>query len=428
MRTRTDRLMTPAATAAGSLDPLDLTVAQADLARALRLVGRAVPARGATPATGHVLLDATPGRLTLTTTDLTLALMTAVVAEVARPGRALLPAGLLGDYAASLPGGPVRLTAEPERGRVRARSGRASAGFAALAATDFPAPPAPDPATGPFLDAAALRQAFARVTPAAARDEAHPVLGAVHLTLDVAALTLTATDGCRLASARVSITADSGVAWQALLPARAAQEAIRLLGEAETMRVMFPPGERGLWLVAGASGLYTRLVEGAFPDTAGLVPPTWRTRVTVAGAALRDALRQADLFGQDAPGPRPVVLATAPGRLAVGAWGGERGEIHSELPAELEGAPGMVVLDTRLVVDLLAGARAARLTLRWAGPEGAVVVREAGEGTAPDEPVDGDLWLVMPLREPRLLRRQADADEAARVETQLITPGAEAAA
>lgn len=144
MRTRPDRTAT-AAPAAGSLDPLDPTVEQADLAHALRLVGRAVPARSATPDMGHVLLDATSGRLTLTATDLTLGLLPAVVAEVNQPGRALLPAGLLGHYAASLPSGPLGLTAEPDRGRVRARGGRASVGFPALAATGFPAPPAPRP-------------------------------------------------------------------------------------------------------------------------------------------------------------------------------------------------------------------------------------------------------------------------------------------
>ncbi len=42
------------------LVPLDLTVEQRNLDRALRLVDRAVPARTTLPALGHVLLNATP--------------------------------------------------------------------------------------------------------------------------------------------------------------------------------------------------------------------------------------------------------------------------------------------------------------------------------------------------------------------------------
>src|SRR5689334_18985533 len=100
----------------GPIPALDLTVEQADLARALRLVGRAATTRSPMPALDHALLDATPGRLTLAATDLTLRLVTAIPADVAAPGRLTLPARLLGDYVAQLPAGPVRLVGDPRSG------------------------------------------------------------------------------------------------------------------------------------------------------------------------------------------------------------------------------------------------------------------------------------------------------------------------
>ena len=51
---------------------MDICVEQADLARALRLVGRAVPIRPTSPALAGILLEATLGRLTLSATDLAL--------------------------------------------------------------------------------------------------------------------------------------------------------------------------------------------------------------------------------------------------------------------------------------------------------------------------------------------------------------------
>ena len=101
-------------------DALELAVQQADLARALRLVGRAVPARAALPALHHVLLDATPGRLTLTATDLALGLMAALPAAVARP----LARGVTVSAAVYPAGGPPEL---PRRWR-RSRSPRAGTG------------------------------------------------------------------------------------------------------------------------------------------------------------------------------------------------------------------------------------------------------------------------------------------------------------
>ncbi|HEX5502459.1 MAG TPA: DNA polymerase III subunit beta [Thermomicrobiales bacterium] len=387
---------------------MDLCVAQADLARALRLVARAAPARPPTPALGHVLLDATPGRLTLTCTDSTLGLMAAVAADVARPGRAALPARLLEDYAAQLPAGMLRLTGEPDRGRVRAGCGRATASLATTDAAAFPAPPAPDMATARDIDAPALRRALARVLPAAARDDTRPVLGAVLLALDEAGSALAAADGFRLARAR--LPGLPGTPRELLVPARAAAEAARLLAAAETARLVVLHAGRGLWLVAGAAGLYTRLVQGRFPDTAALVPATWRTRVTVARAALRAALQQAALFGADPMGARAVVLVAAPGCLGVAAAEAATGEVRSDLPAELAGAPGAIALDAHLLLDLLAGAEAPRLTLSWSGPAGALVVREA-------DAADGDLWLLMPLHDPALLAHRIAVATPARADT-----------
>ena len=396
----------PPATPAGPIDPLDLTVEQADLARALRIVGRAVPARASLPTLDHAVLEATPGRLTLSATDLTISLLTAIPADVATPGRLTLPARLLGDYASQLPTGPVRLMAEPTSGRVRVGAARASARLAATDASAAPAVPPPDMATALTLDASSLRRALAAVVPAASRDESRSVLRAVRVALDAGGLGLAAADGFRLA--RVRLPADSGETRELLIPARALAEAARLLADAEVARLVAPPDGRGVWLVAGASGLYARLLEGPFPDTAGLVPARWRTRVTVERAALQGALQRADLFHREETGNRPVALAAGAGSLRVAARVPEVGEVESEIAADLAGAPGTIVVDTRLLADFLAAAGAARLTLSWDGPAGALVVRGVDEEPGATDEAAGDVWLVMPLHQPQLVQRGDD--------------------
>ena len=388
---------------------MDLCVEQADLARALRLVERAVPDRPNTPALGGILVVATPGKLTLAATDLALTLLAAVPAAVDQPGRALLPAQLLAGYIADLPATVVRLTSEPERSRVRARCGRAVATVAALDPAGFPTVPPPDLTLASELDARNLRHALAPVIPAAARDDSRPVLAAVLFSFGADGSMLAAADGFRLAYTRLAVTAGPRVA---LMPVRAAIEAVRLCGEADSVQLVVQPDGQGLWFVAGAAGLHTRVVAGRFPDVAALLPATWHTRVTVERIALRAALRHAALFGPDSLDARPVVLSATPGWLRLGAWGVERGEVQSALPADLAGAPGMTALDTRLLVDLLAGAESDRLTLTWDGPTGAVVIQEVAAAPTTTAPDAGTLWLVMPLQEPALLRRQAAAEAA----------------
>jgi hypothetical protein len=61
------------------------------------------------------------------------------------------------------------------------------------------------------------------------------------------------------------------------------------------------------------------------------------------------------------------------------------------------------VLNSRLLVDLLETVDAQQIELTWASPQSPVVVREIGRAVA------SDLALLMPLHDPALIRRQAEA-------------------
>ena len=378
---------------------MDLTVDQSTFSRALRLIARVAPARATLPILQMALLHCEQGHLTLTSTDGDLGVSTRLAADVAAPGRTTLPARLLDDYVGQLPAEPVRLTLDTEQRRVRVSCGRFAANVATMEADDFPTFPAADAGTALDLDAGRLREAIERVAFAAARDESRPVLSAVLFAFGPDGLTLAAADGFRLARARLPEAA--AAPQQLLVPARAATEFGRLLADAEAARLLRTPDGRGVYLAARETTLFTRLIEGRFPDIDRVIPREWRTRAVVETASFRQAVRVAGLFGGGEA--RPVVLEAAPDRLRLHARGDETGEAESELPATVEGDPQAVALNTRLLTDLLDVARRPQLEMSWTTPQTPVVVREAGQ------PDSADLSVMMPLFDPALVRRQAHA-------------------
>ena len=378
---------------------MDLTVDQSTFSRALRLIARVAPARATLPILQMALLTVEQGRLTLMSTDGGLGVSVRLAAEVAAPGRTTLPARLLDDYVGQLPALPVRLTLDSERRRVRVSAGRFAANVATMEADDFPAFPAADDGTALDLDAERLREAIERVAFAVARDESRPALAAVLFDFGPDGLTLAAADGFRLARARLPEAAASPE--QLLVPARAVTEFGRLLADAQAARLLRTPDGCGVYLAVKETVLFTRLVEGRFPDVDRVIPREWRTRVVVETAGFRQAVRVAGLFGGGEA--RPVVLDAAPDRLRLHARGDGTGEAESELPATVEGEPQAVVLNTRLLSDLLDSARRPQLELSWTTPQSPVVVRDAGQ------PDSADLSVVMPLFDPALIRRQAEA-------------------
>jgi len=377
---------------------MDVTIEQSSLARALRAVGRIVPTRATLSVLQAAVLAARDGRLTLRATDIELALTTSIPADVAVPGETALPARLLAEYVTQLPTGPVRLTLEPERGRVRVTAARFVARVATLDPSEFPTFPAVADDRAIDLDATTFRAALGRVTFAAARDESRPVLAAVLFAFGAEGLTLAAADGFRLA--RVHLAGLVAAEQRLLVPARAVAEFVRLLEGTEGVRFVPAADGRGVALRTGETTLYTRLIEGTYPDIERVIPRECATRVIVDAASFRQAVRVSGLFGSgDA---RPAVVEAGPDRLHLRARGDETGDAESDLPATIHGEPRAVALNTRLLTDLLDVVEDGQLEISWNSPQTPVRVREAGHAA------DSAVWVVMPLHDPALTRAAGD--------------------
>ena len=378
---------------------MDVVIDQPALGRALRLASRITSARGAAPILQTVVLKTEAARLSLTATDTQLGVTVGLAAESEKSGEVAIPARLLTDYVAHVPAEPIRLALEGAGKRLRATCGRFTATFATVDCGDFPRLPGVDETTAVDFDAGAFRDAIDRVAFAAARDETRPVLMAVLLEFGREAVSLAATDGFRLA--RASLPSAAGSAGQLLVPARALPEFARLVSGAKTARLARLPENRGLSLVVQDTQLYTRLIEGSFPDIDRVIPGEWRTRLTVETTALRQAVRVAGLFGEGET--HPTVLDVEPGKLKLRARGDETGEAESELPVALEGDSQAIAVNARLVGEILDVVRHPQLELAWTTPQAPVVVREK-EPSGPS-----DLWVVMPLYDPGLARHDAAA-------------------
>jgi DNA polymerase III subunit beta len=379
---------------------MEIAVDQSSLSRALRLSCRALSTRAPLPILQNVLLEVTSGSLTLTATDGEIGLVTTLPVDAATPGRTAAPARLLAEYVTQLPTEPLRLILDAGKRRLRVTCGRFDASLSTADPDEFPVLPPADQSTALDLDASHLRRAIEKVAFAAAHDDSRPILAAVLWEVGEPGLTLAAADGFRLS--RAIIPGVTGDARHLLVPARAVAEYGRLLVEAEAARLVLTPDGGGLHLVAGGTTLFTRLVDGQFPDIDRVIPREWRTRAVVQTAAFRQAVRVAGLFGKDGQ-VRPVVFEARPRGLRLVARGDETGEAEGEVAAVVEGEPQLVALNSRLLVDLLDTIDAQQLQLSWSSPQSPVVVREVGRVES------DDLALLMPLHDPNLVRQSAEA-------------------
>lgn len=375
-----------------------LSIDQPGLLHAVRLLGRVVPARATLPILKNLLVTAEPGRVVLRASNVELSVATALAADVSAPGQVTIPSGPVAEWVAELPAERLVVRLDPATQRVQARCGRYTAQFATVPVDEFPTLPTADPNTAVDLAAAPLRAAIRRVVFAAAPDDQRPALATVRLSLGPEGLALAACDGFRLALARAPGSGAGGEPW--LVPAPALAQAAHLLDAAEAARLLVAPDGRALHLLAGSTTLTALLVQAPYPDVDRLVPAAWRTRITVACSDLERAVDAARLFGRADSGHR-VLLEAGAGSLHVCTPGDERGDATGALPTTLEGAAQSITVNARLLLQVLNAAETHDVALHWSDPHQPLVIREVGSrprGSLPPDP--GDLWLLMPLKNP----------------------------
>jgi DNA polymerase III subunit beta len=365
---------------------LKLTAKREDLVAKLSIVSRAVSTRAATQALSGILLEAGAGGVTLSATDLEMGLRTGLDAEVEGEGAVLLPGRLLAEIARSLAGQSVEIETREAEGDVEIRSAGSSFHLRVLPAEDFPR--FPEEEGEPLkIPAAALASTVELVARAASRDDMRPVLTGVFVTASGKEMTMVATDSYRLAVKRTELESEIGGELEANVPARALRELARLLAAEGAESVSVALLRNQAVFTAGPIVLYTRLIEGQFPNFRQLLPESYEHDVRLPRVEFLDVARRVSQLAQR---NAPLRLALAPGELTVAAETPDVGDARETMPAAFDGEPLEIGFNPEFLKDGIESVQGDEVLLRLISPLRPGLL----------QPVEGEdfRYLVMPIR------------------------------
>jgi DNA polymerase III subunit beta len=242
---------------------MKLTTCQSDLDYALRTIAPAVGVRSSHPILDCCLITAAGGTMSITGFNLDLGITVAgLPAAVETDGTIALPYRLLAGLVSRFEGDEAITLAD---GALTASAG--SYGLAAQDAADYPAMPVVEAASAELHLSAGIRACMA----AASTDASKQMLQGIHLGSGH----MEATDGHRL----MRYALDLPDALDVVLPA----STMRLLQD----RVCTIAVAKGQAVIDAGDGItiYSRIMDGAYPDVAKLIPIPSSTPSPSTGAA-----------------------------------------------------------------------------------------------------------------------------------------------
>jgi DNA polymerase-3 subunit beta len=315
------------------------------LADTIASAARALPQRPVVPVLSGLLLHADGDQVTVSAFDYDTSHRGTVAADVAEPGRVLVPGRLLAEVAKSLPCDLFADVAATDRECV-ITCGRSEFALTTLPVEDYPHLPEPPPAAG-TVDGALFAHAVEQVAIATARDDTLPALIGVRVDADGDRLTLAATDRYRIAVRDLPWQPAAETILGQLVPGKVLQDLTRGLGSGPITLAF----DDKLAAATTATRQYTvRLIDEQFINYRARVDVEMPTVATVDAAALAGAVKRVALVAEK---NTAVHLAFSPGEVLIRAGGGDVGRAHDAAPCELAGDPIEIAFQSQFLLDAL---------------------------------------------------------------------------
>ncbi|MBR2586975.1 DNA polymerase III subunit beta [Candidatus Saccharibacteria bacterium] len=367
---------------------MEIEVNSGKLARALNVVSRVASSGKTTlPILNNVLIRVDSGKVTLTTTNLDMAVVDYLPVSDSKDGVITVPARLLAEFSSNLPKGKT-VKVKTEGLKVTLESGKYRSTLNGVVADDFPELPEIDEVKMVRFKMSVdeFKNGVTEAMIASSNDMTRPALTGVFFSTIEGSLHAAATDGYRLAERKLIDRVESEV--KVIVPASSLSEVMRSLSdEVEEIEILFD--ETQVRFRFGEIEITSKLIDGSYPDYRQIIPKEIEATIIVDKAELMRATKLAALFAREVGGTIVLEAKTATGTFSVASVANEFGENSSEIETEVTKDERMT-LNSRFLIDAINALEEDKVRLEFPGKTLPIIVRNAKS--------DNYTHIIMPLK------------------------------
>ena len=328
---------------------MKFTIEQNKLVDVVNWVSRSLSTRPIQTALLGIVIEAENQKIILSGSDLETASRATADAEVATPGKVLVPGKILADISRSLPNKPV--TIQLDGTRVLVNAGSAKFTLPVLPINEYPNLPEMPDALG-TIDADLFNQAVAQVSTAAGKDDSLPSLTGVHVEVNGENITMAATDRYRLAVRELTFSpAKPNTEAVALIRARTLHDAAKTLATAKNVNIALAPAtsnDRLAGFQTESKSTTTRLLDGTFPPYRHLLPQESLTTTVIEVAPFLDAVRRVALVTDKTI---PLKLTFTGNTVTLEAGGGDEAQANEVFEINKTGEDLSIAFNPNYLLD-----------------------------------------------------------------------------
>ena len=323
---------------------MKVILTQERLSRALSTVSRITNSRTTLPILSNILVKADENSLTLSSTNLEIAITETVPAKVARRGALTVPARLLTEFISNLP--KLNILLEATDGKLSITAGGYKSTINTAGTEEFPEIPAIESKTKLTMPTDLFKKAVSGTALVASGDATRPILTGVYIYNLEDKLYFAATDGYRLAEKQVmSINGEVST----IVPTSTLNEVVRVLSD-DIKEITVGFSDDQISFEANSIVITSRLIDGSFINYRQLIPKKTDVVVTVNRGEFIRTIKIAELFARESAGSITVKTNSTKSLLNIHSIASQIGENNTETDAIITG-DGTVTLNSKFLLD-----------------------------------------------------------------------------
>lgn len=335
------------------------------------------------PVLSNILLEADKTGLKITATDLEVALVYQIPAQVILPGKLTVSAKSLYDIIKEIGEMEVFLKLEANN-RLHVQAGTSQFNIPGLEAKEFPSLPTVETSSNNYSCQNLLGMIEKTQSSISMDETRHHLAGLLFQKSKDKGLRMVATDGHRLSLIEKEIMADGE--YKVIVPKKGVMELKKMVLKGESIELAV--GQKNLFARQGNQTLYIRLIDGEFPDYDRVIPKESDKFATLPREKLIGALRRVSLLSNERS--RAVLLSLSPKNLEVSIHNPDLGEAREELEIDYKGESLKIGFNARYFLDVLNVLKDEKIILGLKNESAPCIVK------AETEP--GYLGVIMPMR------------------------------
>ncbi|USN58331.1 MAG: DNA polymerase III subunit beta [Candidatus Peribacteria bacterium] len=222
-----------------------------------------------------------------------------------------------------------------------------------------------------------LKKSIEKTLFSSAEGNIRPTLAGILMNLDSGNVTCASTDSFRLSEYKTSLDAQGKGSFSKIIPSKTAFEIKSIIKEDDDIKVI--SGDNQIAFYFGNTKVFSRLLNGSFPDYSSFFPNSFSTKAEINRIDLIQALKKINLISKENNYSIKMSFS-GEARILLESGESQIGEGDVRLAAAVEGEDNIIGINSTYFLEVLGVIESSHISIRFENALSPILITPLSDG------------------------------------------------